>query len=249
MKKVIYGFAVILIAAFVIPACNKFGDTLGQNGQLVASKYKVKINEPDSLVLVGAKSTDSLKWSVIPSGYDSLTSKKNTAVVVFKKGGSYQVQVTENGIVLSKSITVSDSIYHPAPHYITTPLTGDQITLVPHYTHSADSTYLYFVAQTKNHYCATSNIVVADSLISGIYGINLIDVVQPSTCVIGQGSIAKVINFKQNLPVQLQTGTFPLSVTLNGTTYTGSVIVSVTTITFNWNYSAGVLIAPKQISR
>jgi hypothetical protein len=251
MKNSVYCFLTLLLTFFAISACNKFGDLTGKNGQLVATKYKLKINEPDSLLLVSAKASDSIKWSVVPSGYDSLVTKNNTALIVFKKAGNYQVKATSNGTTpATASITVSDSVYHPVPQYIITPFTGDQITLVPHfYNNGADSSYLYFVAQTKNYYCGTSKMQVADSLINSKYGIKFQDVIQPTPCVIGEGPIGWVISFTQNQPGKLPNGTFPLSVTLNGTTYTGSIIATSTTVTFNWNYTMGVLIAPKQINR
>ncbi|MDF2433470.1 MAG: hypothetical protein JWP44_3101 [Mucilaginibacter sp.] len=250
MKNSIYGFLVLLFSIVIISACNKFGDLTGKTGQLVATSYKVKINEPDSLLLVGAQATDSIKWSVSPAGYDSLVIKKNAAVVVFKKAGYYQVKVTDNGgLPATASITVSDSVYHKPVTYTTSPLTGDQITLVPYYHNSADSSYISLVAQTKNYYCGISRLVVADSVINGKYGINFVKVVQPSPCVIGNSPISADINFTQNQPGHLANGTFPLSVTLNGTTYTGNIIVATSTISFNWNYTSGVLIARKQINR
>ncbi|MFI5139121.1 MAG: hypothetical protein ACHQIM_14960 [Sphingobacteriales bacterium] len=255
MKNVIYYPLSLLFILFAISACNKFGELGGlggaKKGQLVASAYKVDIKQPDTLLLVGAKTTDSIRWSVSPSGFDSLITQKNRALIFFKKAGVYQVKTTDNGVAATASITVSDSLYHPVISYNYLPLTGDQITLVPHFYNNAlaDSTYLSFVAQTKNSYCGNSVLSVADSLKNNSFGINFIRVIQPSPCVIGQSPIAAVINFTQNQPGLLQNGTFPLSVTLNGTTYTGSIIATATTITFNWNYTSGVLIAPKQINR
>jgi len=252
MKKSIYDLMTLVLLLFVISACNKYGDLPGSsNGKLLASAYKVKINQPDTLLLSGAKSTDSVHWSVAPSGFDSLITQNNKALIFFKKAGIYKVSATDKGVTASTSITVSDSVYYPGITYNYIPLTGDQITLVPHFYNNptADSSYLSFVAQTQKSYCGTSRLSVADSLISGNYGIQFLYVIQPSPCVIGQSPVAATINFTQNLPGLLPNGTFPLSVTLNGATYTGSIVATSTTITFNWNYTSGVLIAPKQISR
>ncbi|MDR3696544.1 hypothetical protein [Mucilaginibacter sp.] len=252
MKKSLYGFTALLLVFCAMSACNKFGDLPGsQNGKLQASAYKVDINQPDTLLLGSAKSTDTVKWNVIPSGFDSLITQNNKALVFFKKAGKYQVSATARGVTASTYITVSDSVYHPVITYNYLPLTGDQITLVPHFYNNptADSSYLSFVAQTQKSYCGISRLVAADSLINNKYGINLLYIKQPAQCTIGQSPIATVINFMQNQPGLLPNGTFPLSVTLNGTTYTGSIVATSTTITFNWNYTTGVLIAPKQISR
>jgi hypothetical protein len=250
MKKLIYGFIAFVLTILVVPACNKYGELVGQTGKLAASAYKVKINQPDTLLLVGAKATDTVHWSVSPTGYDSIITKNNTALLFFKKAGVYQVKAVDNSFTpATATITVSDSVYHPTTTYNYTPLTGDQITLVPHYVTGRDSSFLQFVAQTKNYYCGTSRLMAADSLISGKYGIGFLDVIQPNPCVIGESPIAAVINFTTNQPAPLPNGTFPLSVTLNNTTYTGSIVVTSTTITFNWDYTAGVLIAPKQLNR
>jgi hypothetical protein len=259
MKNLAYSLIGIVFILFVVSACNKFadltslkGDLASLNGKLAVTKSTVKIMEPDSMLLVGAKTSDTFVWSVTPSGYDSLITKNNAGLIFFKKSGNYVVSVSDNGATpITAAITVTDSVYHTPVQYTTTPLTGDQITLVPHLykSQTSDSTYLYFVAQTKNSYCGISKLNVADSLVNNTYAIGFVNVVQPSPCVIGDSPIAAVINFTQNIPAPLSNGTFPLSVTLNGITYTGSIVITPTNITYNWNYSSGVLIAPKQISR
>jgi hypothetical protein len=136
--------------------------------------------------------------------------------------------------------------------YNTVPLTGDQITLVPYYykSQTADSSYLYFIAQTHNYYCGTSTIEYTANIdANSNFVVNFTDVSQPSPCTIGQLPLGQAINFNHSLPNTLPNGSFPLSVTLNGTTYNGSITATSTTITFTWNYTAGVLISPNQISR
>jgi len=269
MKNSIYALLLLLSSLFVISACNKSADpsavangqlatakstalAAGNGIQLIASKYKVKINEPDTLLLSGAKSTDSIRWSVVPSGFDSLITQKNKALVFFKKAGTYQVKAADNGGTPAIAyITVTDSVYHPQPQYIITPLTGDQITLVPHFYNNpaADSSYLTFVAKTHNSYCGISKLNLTDSLVNKTYAIDFLNVIQPTPCVIGSSPIATVINFTQKMPGNLPNGTYPLSVTLNGKTFTGSIVATSTIITFKWNYNSGVLILPNQISR
>ncbi|HEY2580278.1 MAG TPA: hypothetical protein VGI43_00640 [Mucilaginibacter sp.] len=150
-----------------------------------------------------------------------------------------------------KSSTDTVVTNKPVTTYTTTPLTGDQITLVPHFYKSptADSSYLYFVAQTKNFYCGISLLHTSYSLVNNVYTIGFLDVVQPSPCIIGQNPIAAEIKFTQSPAGNVPVGTFPLTVTLNGTTYTGSIVISSTSVSFSWAYTSGVLIAPQQISR
>ena len=173
-------------------------------------------------------------------------------MIWFSKAGTYTVSVSDNGgTPFTASITVTgtlppaaDTVHHsgdtvvtphPGTTYSTLPLTGDQITLVPHFYNSAaaDTSYISLVAQTKNLYCGISKLNVSYSINNGDYNIGFLNVTQPSPCVIGNSPIAAVINFKQNSGTQLPNGTFPLSVTLNGTIYTGSIVATSTTITFN----------------
>jgi hypothetical protein len=250
IKKSIHGILVLMLSLYVISACNKSGNLSGPAGTLVASSYKVKINQPDTLLLNGAKTTDTVHWSVTPAGCDSLITKNNAALIFFKKAGVYQVKALDNGLSPAMvSITVSDSVYQPPVTYISTPLIGDQITLLPFYHTSSDSSYLQFIAVTKNFYCSDSQLLTRDSLVNGQYGINLLRVEQPSQCTTGQSPLSPTINFTVGQPAPLGNGAYPLSVTLNGTTYTGSIVVTTTTITYNWNYTSGVLISPKQVSR
>ncbi|ASU32764.1 hypothetical protein [Mucilaginibacter xinganensis] len=252
MKNSIYGSLTFILALFVISACNKYGSLSDyKNGQLVASSYKVKINQPDSLILIGAKATDAISWSVIPSGYDSVITKNNTSLIFFKKSGKYQVRTNNGATTATASITVSDSIYYPTEQYTMVSLIGDEITFVPHYYKSktSDSAYLSFVVQTHNSYCSSGSLRFTDSVVNNTYGVHLLNAVQPTQCTLGTTPITAIVNFTKNQSVSLANGTFPLSVTLNGITYTGSIVATTTTISFNWNYTAGVLISPKQINR
>lgn len=253
MKTLIYFILSLVPAFFIIEGCNKVNDA-SLKGQLVASKSMVKINEPDSLELVGATTTDAFKWTVSPTGYDSLITSKNKALVFFKKSGTYTIQVSDNGATpVSKTITVNDSVYTTPSSTITLSLAGDQITLKPAYYKSAtaDSSYIYFTATTTNSYCNVNRLNFTygiDSL--NQYNFNFKNVIQNGTCTV---STAPLVSYaikliKSGSPV-LADGTYPFNVILNGTTYTGTIAVSSTNIIFNWNYTSGVLVSPKQISR
>jgi hypothetical protein len=264
MKNLTYcivAFLLTLGIASMMQGCTKAAlDALP--GTLLVSHTTIKVNQPDSMLLKGAPATDSIRWSVIPSEHSSLITKSNAGLIWFSKPGTYIVSVSDNGATpVTASITVTaaesptptvtgDTSQHTPITWSVIPLTGDQITLVPYFHNSAtaDSSYLTFVAQTKNYYCGTSTLHISSSLVNNNYSIGFLDVAQPSPCAIGNSPIAGVINFTHGA-TQLPTGTFPLSVTLNGTTYTGSIISTLTTISFSWNYTTGVLISPKQISR
>ncbi|MDN5285559.1 MAG: hypothetical protein JWR38_1833 [Mucilaginibacter sp.] len=167
--------------------------------------------------------------------------------------------VASNG--KSAALKLTDTVpTHPTPPKDSTklvPLTGDNIILHAHLYKStlSDSSYVYFVAQTTNSYCTGSKLNFSSSLrANNVFGIDLINAQVPITCNGPGGTISSNhIVFWQNnqspYSANLVTGNYPIKATLNGNTYTGSINVSATTITFNWNYTTGVLITPAQITR
>ena len=237
-----------LMAAFLIlQGCNKNG-LPPTNGQLAASSLNVEINQPDSLKLTGAASTDSVKWSITPAGFDSLVTKNNAALVFFKKAGAYTVTATDKGVPASIIIKVNDSVYHARQQYVNIPLTGGVDTIKPYYYRSqtSDSTDVYFIVTTGNSYCYSSKLNIADSVSNNKYALSFLSVTEPAPCTFGSNPASAVIHFKY-APVTLTNGTYPLTITLNGTTYTGSFAVTPTGISFNWSYTSGVIISPLQI--
>jgi len=246
---------------FTINACTKTGYT---TEHLDATRATVKIGQNDSLELVGATATDSIQWSVTPSGSNSIYHVHNHAIVSFNSAGNYTVTATViGGAAYTYLITVTNEVYNPNP---TPPandaakhisIAGDQITLSSHYAKSSksDSAYVYFTAQTTNTYtCSNSLLNYTHSLNgSGHFSINFIDMFQPasSNCQAGNTTITSPpIPFLQTIQnTYLANGTYPLSVGLNGVTYTGSVTVTATDVTFTWTYTSGVTITPMHITR
>jgi len=228
--------------------------------ELVASSHNIKTGQLDSLELVGAAATDSVKWSVSPSGFNSMYSSGNHALVNFNQTGTYTVTATLNNVTpYSTTITVTQA---PAPPVDTTrttsvhyPLTGDQIMLTSHYSKSptSDSAYVYFSAQTTRFYYCLNSFLTYNTSLTGGFTLNIVDMIKPPTASCQVGSTRLTIGsipFKQSLVNNyLPVGTFPLKVTLNGVTYTGSVTVTAADINFNWSYTSGVTITPTHISR
>jgi hypothetical protein len=257
MKTLTYVF-VFFALLLTINACKKVGTTI----ELIATSHDIKTGQLDSLELVGTAAADSVKWSVSPSGFNSMYASGNHALVNFNKAGTYTITATLNNTTpYTTSINVTQA---PAPPVDTTtttathvPLTGDQITLTSHYNKSpnSDSAYVYFTAQTtKLYYCLNSYLTYNTTLnnTSG-FTLNVVDILKPATsnCQAGNSKISTgAIPFRQAIQNSyLPAGSFPLRVTLNGTTYTGSVTVSATDINFNWTYTSGVTITPAHISR
>ncbi len=259
MKNLIYPvvFFALLLA---FSACTKVG-TPGLH--LDATHATVKIGQPDSLELVGASATDSVRWTVTPSGFNTIVNYHNHAVVSFNKAGSYVVTTVVNGgNSYPYAITVTNDVYTPptpappsgAATHVS--MAGDQITLLAHYSKSpgSDSAYVYFNAKTTNTYpCGNGALNFSRSFdASSHLSINFIDVYQPATkdCTASGTITSPIIPFAQSVAnTYLANGTFPLAVTLNGVTYTGNVVVTATDVTFNWTYTSGVTITPLHFTR
>lgn len=250
MKKLLYCIMTLIPALLIIQACNKLGSVISPAGQISATRAELKVGEIDTLLAVNAKATDNISWLVTPTGFNTISTNGNAAALVFSKAGTYTIKANINGSATDAlSIKVNEATTPPSNTTIA--LTGDQINLVPTYYKSAraDTTYIYFTATTTKTYCASSKLNLTNSIdAGGTYLLNFTNVLQYAGC---SGTAATIHNwayFKQT-PILLANGTYPLSVTLDGTTYTGSIAVTATNVTFNWTYTSGVLIAPKVLTR
>jgi hypothetical protein len=166
--------------------------------------------------------------------------KKNDAINDAKIGASKNALKTSGDTVVQ---TPPDTAKLVA-------LTGDKITLSPGYYQNAagDSVGISFNAVTTNLYCSNGLLKFHNAIdANNNYFIDFLNVQEPLVCH-GTGDIpmAAAVHFQRSY---LLNGSYPLKATLNGTTYTGSIVVSASTITFNWNYTSGVIISPKTLSR
>lgn len=250
MKKLFYLIMALIPAYLIIQGCNKLGSVISPAGQITATRAELKVGELDTLLAVNAKATDNIAWTVTPSGFNTISTKDNAAVMVFSKAGTYSVKASVNNVQTDAlSIKVNEA---PTPQANTlVPLTGDQISLVPTYYKSAhaDTTYIYFTATTTKTYCGSSKLNLTNSIdASGAYLLNFTNVLVYAGCSGTPSTIHNWAYFKQT-PILLANGTYPLSVTLDGTTYTGTIAVTTTNVTFNWTYTSGVVIAPKVLTR
>lgn len=262
MKNLTYTIFAILLAFFAIQSCNKMNDP-ANNGKIVATKTLVKIYERDSLSLVGTTVHDSVQWSVSPAGFNGLSHQGGRALIVFTKAGSYTVTASKiGGVPASILIKVSaDSVSNPTnptnpidtpvtpvDTVKITPLTGDQITLHPSIFQKPDSAGFQFNAITTNLYCSRGTLEY-NGFVSPArsFQFDFLDVREPKVCTGTQ--IPMVLSPWPAYKIYMGNGTFPLKMTLNGTTYTGSIVVSSTTVTFDWNYTSGIVITPKVINR
>jgi hypothetical protein len=67
-RELLFGMSAMVLTIAIFTACGKYGELASQNGKIVAATYKPEINQPDTMVLSGAKSTDTVTWSVTPAG-------------------------------------------------------------------------------------------------------------------------------------------------------------------------------------
>ncbi len=258
MKTLTY-IVIFFALLFAFNSCKKGGLA---TPHLEATHATIKIGQTDTLELVGAAATDSIRWTVTPTGFNWINSSHTHATINFNNAGNYTITTTVNGAAMyTYLITVTNEVYTPTPpntgqaKHIS--IAGDQITLLAHYAKStkSDSAYVYFNAQTSNTYlCSNSSLNYTHSLdASNHFSINFIDMFQPATkdCTTGNTTITSpVIPFIQSVQNNyLANGTYPLTVILNGTTYTGSAVVTATDVTINWTYTSGVTITPQHFNR
>jgi len=261
MKKLTYAFATLLLSVLFFEACNKTGLTSPNTREIVATKTTIVVNKLDSLAVTNISSTDSILWTVSPTGSNTYYSRSGNAVLSFTKAGTYIVSASVNGAApLTLTITATAAPVNPADtvtnHSGLLPLTGDQISLTPHYQQGpvTDSVSVWFTGTTINTYaCSNSELKFNYSLdASNHFVINFANVQQFATCTAGPSTIPtrSPITFLQRFGSQyIVNGTYPLTIKLNGTTYTGSVIITTTTVTINWTYTAGITITPLVITR
>jgi hypothetical protein len=253
MKTPLYLILALFAAIVAISGCTKDGKLNAPTGQIAADRIKLKINQPDFFALVGADSTKVVNWGVTPAGFDTLATQRNAARIVFTKAGNYTVSANQTGgSSATIGITVIDSVWVPPSPYIAFDGT-EQINFVPQYVKSAtsDSSYIAFTATTKKTYCTRTSMdygIYYDVQTTSYYvqfnGASL----GANDCGIGS-SILSVHNDLTYYEPKLTEGHFPLHIFFNGKIHDGSIDVTATTITFNWDDSVGVVINPKQLTR
>jgi hypothetical protein len=253
MKRI----AVILLLAGAF-GCSKSvqnaNTTPTQRGALTASDATVAQNQPLTVTApASAASADTIVWSVSPAAYAVITSNKTQATVTFSKSGSYVVTATyslgSDNVVDSVGVTCNDSVYTPppAPVYDTVAFSGDQLNITPTVD---DTTYELDlqVKSSKMYACFPTMIYSDTSSWAGGLSFTFYSVVQGSTAACGTTNPATAY-FALNNPQAPADGTYPLAITFEGQTYTGSITVSDQYYTFNWTYTSGVVISPLQVAK
>jgi hypothetical protein len=183
-------------------------------------------------------------------------SAKGQATILFAQPGTYRITATalaadSSGVdSTSGTVTVSDTVYTPPASADTSSLSGDQITLKPLVDSNGN---LILLAQTTRSYGCSSSIVYG--ITSGPtgatgLGINFTEVISSGTgdCN-GAQNPASAYLFPNYGTLQWANGSWPLTVTLSGVTYSGLLTVTNSGYSFSWSYTSGVIISPLQINK
>jgi len=260
MKKLTFTMLAAILAFFIIQGCNKDMQPVISVSKIKAEKLEVKVGELDTFVYTGATNTDSVKWTITPIN-TSIGTKANVARIVFNKVGIYVVTAGKAGEVPSKiSIKVdpADPVIPPVdtakiPNDTTSyvPLTGDNINLsfsAERNVNGGDTVLVNLSAVTTNRYCSRGVLQYQFSrpYVNGTYGykVDFLNVREPKACS-SPRDIPMVAGHIFYSGMRLAYGSHPLIVTLDGTTYTGNIIVSKTGYTIDWNYTTGVVVPYK----
>jgi hypothetical protein len=207
----------------------------------------------------GPASSADIRWTVTPSSLTHLSANNNQAVVLFAGAGTYHVTATYAGTSGSFSdsttavVSVSDSVYAPPASlsFDTLSLAGDQLILQPQ--SDSNGALIFFAQSVKNYDCYPTSFMYGftggPNGASGLaFSFDKVVTESGGNCN-GIKSPAYSYLFVSSVMQGWGNGTFPLSVELAGTTYTGTVTISPTTYTFNWNYTSGVTISPLVVNR
>lgn len=273
MKKLTYTLLALILITVVFNGCSKSQLAPVPKNKLAAaslnaasgglhltvSNPRVSQNFQDTVRISGTSPSDSVHWFVSPaSNVNSLQKTKAQYILSFSAPGTYRIKAVVNNLdSVSTSITVTDSVSTPLSFH-RAPITGD-IKLTPHFHRgiSADSTYLFFTAQTTNvSPCGNSYLEFGSFLTSDknfIVSFDGIESPDAAHCTGGGIPLTATVTFNgyhQNYIAD--TASYPLKIVLNNDaaqTYTGSIKFSPTTVSFDWNYNSGVVFTTKQISR
>ena len=271
MKTSTYVLLALILITIIVNGCKKSelatapknkmaAASLNSTGSgliLTVSSPHVSQNYPDTVGIQGTTSADSVQWFVSPPTNVKAIQKTNSRyILAFTAPGTYQVKAVVNGAdSVSTLITVTDSIYPPLTYH-SVPLTNDIIKLTPHFHsgNSVDSTYLYFDAQTTNGYACSNSYLEFGSFITSannfIVSFNSVQSPDSYHCSGGSPTIWATVYFKQvGTNYVTDHATYPLTIKMNGITYTGSIVFLPNKIKFDWNYNSGIIFTAKQISR
>lgn len=246
MRNFILVAITALLAFFVIQGCEK--DRLPvASAQVKAAKAEVEVGQTDTLYFSGANGDESVQWTVTPQGFSSLTTKGNTAGITFTKDGIYTV-AAQTAKAAAASIAIKVTALPDTSTIV--PISGD-VSIALSYSRNVkrDSIKMNFSMVTTNTFCPGGKLQYNTAIdsIGKTYKLDLLNIKEPKVCP-GTPDVTLSASDIFTHPVWFGLDTYQLKVTLNGVTYTGTLVVSSSNIVITWNYTSGVLIPVKVIS-
>ncbi|MES2377371.1 MAG: hypothetical protein V4553_12360 [Bacteroidota bacterium] len=261
MKNLILTAFAALMAIFVLQGCEKARLADIGDGKIKATKTEIELYEPDTLLFTGATITDSVKWTITPANAIQQI-KGNVMATYFTSLGTYTVsaQKLSGGAIQTISIKVvprKPPVFVPDPGTTNTtvvtttsdttqfvPITGDvQVGGGLWREPNTGKVVVNFSPRTVNNYCSRG-IMQYTAVIDAEQNLTLdiVNIRQPVGCAGANGPDHPCGGsqvFKNKL---LDNGTHQFKITLNGVTYTGTIVITATTMTVNWPYTSGVIV-------
>jgi hypothetical protein len=251
---------ILFLICFIGAGCGK---NVSNNGTtkstLTLSSQTVKLGQPLIVTTSATGSNLFTKWSVNPPANTSITTTGNQSVILFSKAGGYTITAsyfTDSTAPVpydssSSQVTVTDSIYNDSTiiarcnTVLQVPFnSGDLITLTP--VSYSDSGMVTFLVHTQNTYGNNSPSLgfmsvnnTGNTFSFDFPGINEFPC-DPATAAPTPATGSMVFS-------GLGMGTYSISLTLNGSSYQGSIVASASSCTITWNYTSGIIISPLEI--
>jgi hypothetical protein len=256
MKNIKSLLFLILTLTFWILSCSKNPVSTSDKPILLLSKTTVKMGEPLYATLTGQATNTNVAWSSNSGGHIWPTPNTDSAIYIFTSPGTYTVKAnfqsringsndsTDGNVIVTDSI-FSDTVTATCDVIAVKNLTSDdQIFLTPV---DYSDTGLVFVAYTANLYNHSPFLNSNGEIHVTVSGFEVdINSVLIYPC---SGSAAPAPAFGLVAITGLTNRTYTLSFKLNNTTYSGTMSVTDSSITFSWASSSGVIISPLTIQR
>lgn len=257
--KTIFKALIFSAAAFAcLESCQKSSSSGNSKAQVSLSKSNVKLGEPLFASASNAPGNSLIKWTVNPPDHAYVSTVNGQSVILFSTPGNYTITASfftdsATGTAYdstSSTVMVTDSIFTDTTahcnNYVNAAINPDDlITLVP--VSMSDTGGVVLLAHTRDLYPHSP--YINDTFTyspEGSYGFALTGIIE-SPCATTGNVPAPATAF---LPVgSAQNGTYGISISVNGTTYSGTLNVSATAYNFTWPYTSGVVIAPLQLNR
>jgi hypothetical protein len=247
MKKMKIPFLFLISAAGLI-ACQK-ENSVTQVALEASKTSSIKRGEPVVFILPQAPAGSTVQWSVSPNTNTQINTSGNQASILFGSKGSYRVTAISANITASREVTVSDSTYTGGGNTGGTPAStlpfsaGETIKINLSRIDSGMTAGLGLAAITTNSYtCLNNSLLSTLSTATNSYSIDYTGVYVPADCTSGT---AKAAGFNHIYPVSI--GTNNLTIKVNGTVYSGTIVKSGNQFTIHWPYTTGVTISPTSL--